>query len=90
MALNIKNGEVETLAAEVAKMTGETKTEAIRRALAERHQRLVREGGSTARAERLRRFLEEEIWAVLPHEERGRPMSKQEREAILGYGEEGF
>jgi len=89
MALNIKNGEVETLAAEVAKMTGETKTEAIRKALAERHQRLVRESGPTARAERLGRFLEEEIWAVVPPEKLGRPVSKREREEILGYGEEG-
>ena len=33
MALNIKNREVEVLAAEVARMTGETKTEAIRKSL---------------------------------------------------------
>ena len=31
MALNIKNAEVERLAAEVARITGETKAEAIRR-----------------------------------------------------------
>ena len=35
MALNIKNAEVERLAAEVARLTGESKTEAIRRALDE-------------------------------------------------------
>jgi antitoxin VapB len=89
LALNIKNREVEDMAAEVARMTGETKTEAIRRALAERRQRLARESGLPARAERLRRFFAEEIWAALPPEERGRPVSKREREAILGYGEEG-
>lgn len=33
MALNIKNREVERLAAEIAALTGESKTEAIRRAL---------------------------------------------------------
>ena len=33
MALNLKNEEVERLATEVARMTGESKTEAIRRAL---------------------------------------------------------
>jgi len=33
MALNIKNPEVERLAADVARLTGESKTEAIRRAL---------------------------------------------------------
>ena len=40
MALNIKNSEVERLATEVAAMMGETKTEAIRRALLERRRRL--------------------------------------------------
>jgi antitoxin VapB len=89
LALNIKSREVEELAAEVAGMTGETKTEAIRKALAERRQRLARESGLPDRAARLRRFFEEEIWAVLPPGERGRPMSKQELEEILGYGEDG-
>ncbi|MGH9129059.1 MAG: type II toxin-antitoxin system VapB family antitoxin [Acidimicrobiales bacterium] len=32
MAVNLKNPEVERLAEEVARMTGETKTEAVRRA----------------------------------------------------------
>jgi antitoxin VapB len=36
MALNLKNDEVERLAADVAAMTSESKTEAIRRALMER------------------------------------------------------
>ena len=89
MALNIKSLEVEELAAEVARMTGESKTEAIRKALAERGQRLVRETGLPARAERLQRFFAEEIWPVLPSEARGRPVSKREREEILGYGREG-
>src|SRR5687768_17080663 len=40
MALNIKSREVEQLAADVAAMAGESKTEAIRRALAERRERL--------------------------------------------------
>jgi len=40
MALNIKNRRVEDLANEIAEITGETKTEAIRRALEERRQRL--------------------------------------------------
>ena len=33
MALNIKNPDVERLVAEVARLTGETKTQAIRRAM---------------------------------------------------------
>jgi antitoxin VapB len=36
VALNIKNPEVERLVSEVVAITGESKTEAVRRALAER------------------------------------------------------
>ena len=42
MAVNIKNARVELLLDEVAALTGETKTEAIRRALEDRRDRLVR------------------------------------------------
>ena len=34
-------------------------------------------------------FLEDEIWPHIPQEQQGRAPSKAEREAILGYGEEG-
>ncbi len=40
MALNIKDRETEKLAAEVAAITGESKTRAVRIALEERKQRL--------------------------------------------------
>ncbi|MCZ7674332.1 MAG: type II toxin-antitoxin system VapB family antitoxin [Chloroflexi bacterium] len=40
MALNIKNKEVENLLEEVVRLTGESKTEAVRKALEERHHRL--------------------------------------------------
>lgn len=89
MALNIKNREVEELASEVARLTGESKTEAIRMALTERRQRLEQGLDPAGRAERLRSFFAEEIWQVLPAGERGRPISKREREEILGYGEGG-
>lgn len=89
MALNLKNREVETMASEIAKMTGESKTEAIRVALAERRERLLRQAGPPARAERLRRFFQEEIWPVVPTAQRARPVTRREREQILGYGEEG-
>jgi len=65
MALNIKNPEVEDLAAEVSKITGETKTEAIRRALEERRQRLAFHIVHQNRAEELRSFLEREVWSVI-------------------------
>ena len=53
MALNIKNAEVESLAAEVAKLADETKTEAIRVALKERAFRLKSYRGKLTRKERI-------------------------------------
>ncbi len=85
MALNIKNEEVERLAREVAEMTGESKTEAIRRALTERHARQRAAAGGTP-GDRLRRFLEDELWPQIPDSERGRPLTRDEEDEILGYG----
>lgn len=87
MALNLKNPEVERLAAEVARLTGESKTEAIRRALQDRRQRLTGRSASDRRR-RIVRWLEREIWPTLPAGGRRRP-TKAEEEAILGYGPDG-
>jgi antitoxin VapB len=65
MALNIKNSQVESLASEVSEITGETKTEAIRRALEERKQRLSFQVVRENRAEELRSFLEREVWSAI-------------------------
>lgn len=65
MALNIKNAQVEALAAEVSQLAGETKTEAIRRALEERKQRLSYQVVRENRTEELRGFLEREVWSVI-------------------------
>lgn len=89
MPLNIKNAEVERLADEVSKMTGETKTEAIRRALAERRARLRLRLTPAGRADRIRRFLEAEVWSRIPEDQLGRAPDREERERILGYGESG-
>lgn len=89
MALNIKNSEVERLATEVAGMTGESKTEAIRVALLDRRAQLLHAVSPRAGAQQLRSFFEDEIWVALPAEVRGKAVSKREREEILGYGEEG-
>ena len=70
MALNLKNSAVERLAAEVARLTGESKTEAIRRALEERRQRLKTPSIDERRA-RVLRLLERKIWPMLPAGERG-------------------
>ena len=88
MPLNIKNAEVERLAAEVARLTGESKTEAIRRALEERKRRLK---GSTAAGRRTRviKFLERKVWPTIPKNQLGRRLTRDEEDAILGYGPAG-
>ena len=90
MALNIKDAETVRLAAEVAALTGESKTGAVRTALRERRDRL--RGAETAeeRFHRLHTFLEQEVWPFLPEDVRGKPISKAEREEILGIGPEGY
>ena len=92
MALNIKNEETEKLAAEVASMTGETKTGAVKQALRERRDRLRLESGPKEKPYRgMRQWLETEIWPQIPAEDRNRPpMTKAEREEILGIGPEGY
>lgn len=95
MALNIKDKETEELAAEIASQTGESKTGAVRQALRERRERLRLQLGSEMRrtedpqkrTQDLLRFLETQIWPQIPEERRGLPpMSKAEREELLGYG----
>lgn len=91
MALNIKNPEAERLAAEVAELAGESKTQAITVALRERRERLRKVESLPERRARIRRVLEEEIWPLVPPEQRGRPpLTKGEREAILGIGPDGY
>jgi antitoxin VapB len=90
MALNIKNHEVEELATEVAALAKETKTEAIRRSLIDRKQRLLVRRVDAGKRERLLRLLESRIWPSIPADVLGKPVSKEEKEAILGYGPEGF
>lgn len=89
VALNIKNDEVERLAAEVARITGESKTEAIRRSLAERRQRLSYRVSPANRQTRALRFLEDEVWPRIPADQLGRRLSRDEEDEILGYGPEG-
>ncbi|MCC7054875.1 MAG: type II toxin-antitoxin system VapB family antitoxin [Gemmatimonadaceae bacterium] len=89
MAVNIKNDRVERLLEQVAAMTGETKTEAIRRALEERRDRLMREGADVTPADRLRRLLVREVWPGIPYEIRGTSHTKADDERILGYGPDG-
>jgi antitoxin VapB len=85
MALNIKNLEVERLATELARLTGESKTETIRRALQERRHRL-RGISTTERRARVLRFLENRVWPTLPKSQVGRRLSRADEDEILGYG----
>ena len=89
MALNIKDPETERLAAEIAAMTGETKTAAIRTALRERRERLALRRTAADRERALRSFLEEEIWPSLPAEMLGHAPSREEQDTVLGYGPDG-
>jgi antitoxin VapB len=89
VGLNIKNARVESLAAEVADLAGETKTEAIRKALEERRARLASQRLRRDRKGEVMRFLEREVWPRIPPRLLGRGVSKREREKILGYGPRG-
>lgn len=89
MALNIKHTEVESLAAEVADLTGESKTEAVRQALLERRRRLRLRVPGPVRREQLLGFLQAEVWSRVPQDQLGRAPTKAEREEILGLGGEG-
>jgi antitoxin VapB len=85
MALNLNNDEVERLAADVAAIAGESKTEAIRRALVERKTRLSSARVSRTRSERAASIVEA-FRASAPPEILGRRLSREEEDAILGFG----
>lgn len=81
------NDQVERLAAEVARLTGESKTEAIRRALEERRNRLKATSTTKdTRRTRVLRFLEKSVWNRLPKSQKGRRLSRADEDEILGYG----
>jgi antitoxin VapB len=82
MALNIRNAETEALAAALAALTGETKTEAVRRALAERLDRTQRIRG--------RRRLLDDIGEIVAHCAALPVADDRSAEAILGYDSHGL
>ncbi|MBV8400520.1 MAG: type II toxin-antitoxin system VapB family antitoxin [Acetobacteraceae bacterium] len=82
MALSLKDKETDRLAREVAALTGETLTDAIRKALAERLEReRLRRGGSAWLADRLIEIGRH--CAALPD------IDKRSADEILGYDESG-
>ena len=82
MALNLRNAEAEKLAAELAKQTGETKTEAVTKALRDRLERV--------RRERSRRRLADELEQIAEHCARLPVIDARSAGEILGYDEHGL
>jgi antitoxin VapB len=83
MALSLKDKEADRLAREIAALTGETLTDAIRKALAERLERERLRRGKTVRlADRVMQLGQE--CAALPDYDTRTP------EEIVGYDETGM
>ena len=89
MALNIKNDEVERLVQELAAHTGESRTEAVRRALEERLARTRAREFQRYRVHDVMEWLRTEVWPQLPDSVRGRRVTRAEEDDMLGYGPEG-
>lgn len=79
MALNIRNPEAERLAAELAKQTGESKAEAVTKALRDRLARVRRDRTKRRLADELEEIAEQ--CASLP------VLDSRPAEEILGYDE---
>lgn len=79
MALNIRNPEAEKLATELARTTGESKTEAVTKALRDR---LIR-----VRRKRAQRGLADELEEIAEHCASLPVLDGRRAEEILGYDE---
>ena len=82
MALNIRNEETERLAAALAKLTGESKTAAVTRALRDRLARV--------RGERAQRRLADDLDDIGLHCARLPIRDGRTAEEILGYDDHGL
>lgn len=82
VALNIRNRQVEELAAALAALAGESKTEAVRRALQERLDRLRRAGR--------KHLLVEEINEIAQHCSSLPVLDARSPDEILGYDATGL
>ena len=81
MPISIKNGETESLARQLADLTGESLTEAIRAAVSERYDRL--------RRARSGRSLADELNSIALRCAKRPVVSPLSDEEILGYDESG-
>ncbi len=82
MALNIRNPETEKLAQTLARLTGESKTEAVTRALRDRLTRLNRK--------RSQRRLADELDEIARHCARLTELDDRAADDILGYDANGL
>jgi antitoxin VapB len=82
MALNIRNPEAEQLAEALAKLTGETKTQAVTVALRDRLDRI--------RRQRSGRCLADELDEIAVHCASLPILDTRDPEEILGYDEHGL
>lgn len=86
MAFTIRDKDVERLVEEVARLTGESRAEAVRKALEMR----LAELKPRHDLQNLLRTLEDKIWSKIPPEYLDKPLSQEETERLLGYGPKGF
>ena len=82
MALNIRNKEAEELAEELARRTGETKTEAVIKALRDRLGRI--------RRQRPRRRLADQLEEIARACSQLPVLDRRTPDEILGYGDDGL
>ena len=82
MALNLRNPEVEKLASELARLTGETKTEAVTKAVRDRLERVKRSRRGRSLADELDAIGQQ--CAALP------VLDPRTPDQILGYDEHGL
>jgi antitoxin VapB len=82
MPLNIRNEETDELASALAKLTGETKTEAVTQALRERIQRI--------RRVRAKRRLADELDEIALHCSMLPVVDRRSADEIMGYDENGL
>jgi antitoxin VapB len=82
MPISIKNAETEALARELAKETGETMTEVIKKSLQDRLQRV--------RGRRHARGLPEQVEDILQRMDSLPTLDERTEEEILGYDQDGI
>ena len=86
MALNIKNPRVLQLAAELAAMTGDNKTEAIRKGLEDRKNRLIVETSRLARRIELEKVMAGKVGKARIAVKPNAILSCAEVHELLSYG----